>query len=280
MFCCIHYTEKMEKRFCCTNIAWFCLTSKQRRRWCPRSPAAGASRSGRLSWWTLEIKEGRSAKKTCERCSALPRFSPGSPLRTARSSKAPLSKPSEYSGGASPYCWWPAAPAKWAWAPLVQGPGGETTEMFPGPTWSPDINTQVRQEAFILNILKNGTEATRSIGHCANLIAAAWVRATVRRGAHSIISMAAAFIRVHSAESQCLLLSGSTGCNAEGRNVSVTGPVKVTAETQRGPFETASALSSVRRNWRLGRRQCGANKWVIMKWCSAQTPGALHEWHP
>lgn len=83
---------------------------------------------------------------------------------------------------------------------------------------------------------KNGTEATKRIGHCANLIAAAWVRATVRRGAHSIISVAATFIRVHSAESQCLLLSGSTGRNAEGRNVSVTGPVKVTAETQRGAF--------------------------------------------
>lgn len=33
-----------------------------------------------------------------------PSFSPGSPLRTARSSKAPSSKPSEYSGGASAYC--------------------------------------------------------------------------------------------------------------------------------------------------------------------------------
>lgn len=129
----------------------------------------------------------------------------------------------------------------------------------------PDINTHVRREAFILNLLKNATEATKRIGHCANLIAAAGVGATVRRGPHSIISVAAAFIRVHSAESQCLLLSGSAGCNAEGRNVSVTGPVKVTTETQRGPFETASALSSVRRNWRPGRRQCGANKWVIMK---------------
>lgn len=71
---------------------------------------------------------------------------------------------------------------------------------------------------------------------------------TIGRGVGSVFWRAATFTGVHSAGNRCLLLSASTGYNAEERNVRVPGPVKVTAETQKHPSDAASALSSLRLN--------------------------------
>lgn len=91
----------------------------------------------------------------------------------------------------------------------------------------------------------------------ADLIAAAWEGTVVGRGVLAVVCMAAAFVGLHSAKSPRLLFQEAPGATPRSE-MSVTGPVGVTVETKRRPFE-ASARSSLRLNWRRGRNQCGAN---------------------